>query len=83
MDEPTVGIDVGAKAEIYDILRSIAEKGGIVIVVSSDTEELLKISDRILVLVNGKVFTDMRNEGLTANDLVLASSGIRREEAET
>ena len=81
MDEPTVGIDVGAKAEIYDILRGITAKGGIVIVVSSDLEELLKISDRILVLVNGRVFADMKNENLTANDLLLASSGISREGA--
>jgi ribose transport system ATP-binding protein len=76
VDEPTVGIDIGAKAEIYEILRGIADKGGIVIVVSSDTEELLKISDRLLVLVNGHVFKDMRNEGITENDLMLASSGI-------
>lgn len=77
VDEPTVGIDVGAKAEIYDILRAIADRGGIVIVVSSDTEELLKISDRILVLVNGRVFADMKNENLTENDLILAYSGLR------
>lgn len=81
VDEPTVGIDIGAKAEIYDILRDIAAKGGIVIVVSSDTEELLQISDRVLVLVNGKIFKDMKNENLTVNDLVLASSGISKEEA--
>ncbi len=79
VDEPTVGIDVGAKSEIYDILRSITAKGGIVIVVSSDTEELLKISDRILVLVNGRVFADMKNENLTENDLILAYSGLKRE----
>ncbi len=78
VDEPTVGIDVGSKAEIYRILREIADGGSIVIVVSSDVEELLKISDRILVLVNGKVFDDIPNEDLTADDLLLAASGIRR-----
>lgn len=81
VDEPMVGIDVGAKQEIYDIMRKIADKGGIVVVVSSDTEELLKIADRILILVNGRVFDDMPNENLTADDLILASSGIRRKEA--
>ncbi len=80
VDEPTVGIDVGSKAEIYGILRNIADKGSIVLVVSSDTEELLKISDRILMLVNGEVFDDMSNTGLTADDLLLAASGIRRKE---
>lgn len=81
VDEPTVGIDVGAKSEIYEIMRGIADGGGIVVVVSSDTEELLKISDRILMLVDGSVFEDMPNDHLTADDLVLAASGIRRKEA--
>ena len=80
VDEPTVGIDVGSKAEIYDILRSIADEGKVVIVVSSDVEELLKISDRILILVNGKVYDDFPNRGLTADDLLLAASGMRAKE---
>ena len=80
VDEPTVGIDVGSKEEIYGILRETADRGSVVLVVSSDTEELLKISDRILVMVNGKVFCDMPNENLTADDLLLAASGIRRKE---
>ena len=79
VDEPTVGIDVGAKAEIYDILREHANAGKIILVVSSDIEELLKISDRILILYNGQVFKDMKNEGVTANDVMLASSGIDQE----
>ena len=83
VDEPTVGIDVGSKAEIYDILRHIAGNGTIVIVVSSDVEELLKISDRILILVNGRVYDDIPNRNLTADDLLLAASGMgRKEEAD-
>ena len=83
VDEPTVGIDIGSKTEIYEILRSIADKGSIVVVVSSDTEELLKISDRILIMVGGKVFADMPNQRLTADDLLLEASGIhsKKEEA--
>ncbi len=80
VDEPTVGIDVGSKAEIYGILRSIADQGKVVIVVSSDVEELLKISDRILILVNGKVYDDIPNRGLTADDLLLAASGMSKKE---
>lgn len=80
VDEPTVGIDVGSKEEIYEILREIADRGSIVIVVSSDTEELLKISDRIIIMVDGKVFDDMPNDNLTADDLLLEASGIRRKE---
>jgi len=48
LDEPTRGIDVGAKAEIYRLLRELADQGVAVIVVSSDMEEILGISDRIV-----------------------------------
>lgn len=81
VDEPTVGIDVGAKTEIYDIMRNLAEQGVVVVVVSSDIEELLNISDRIIILVDGRVFTTMRNEGLTGDDILMASSGISKKEA--
>ena len=82
VDEPTAGIDVGAKAEIYEIMRSLADQGCVVIVVSSDVDELLKISDRILVLVDGRVFQEMRNENLTQDDILLAASGINRKETD-
>jgi len=80
VDEPTAGIDVGAKAEVYEIMRNLASRGCIVIVVSSDVDELIKISDQILVLVDGKVFRQMRNENLTQDDVLLAASGICRKE---
>ena len=80
VDEPTVGIDVGAKSEIYDILRNLADKGSVVIVVSSDMEELLKISDRILVMVDGRVFKELRNENLSQEDILIAASGLEVQE---
>jgi ribose transport system ATP-binding protein len=54
LDEPTRGIDVGARAGIYDIIVGLAKKGVAVIVVSSDLEEVLGVSNRILVLAQGK-----------------------------
>jgi ribose transport system ATP-binding protein len=54
LDEPTRGIDVGARAGIYDIIVNLARKGVAVIVVSSDLEEVLGVSNRILVLAQGK-----------------------------
>ncbi|WP_105429569.1 sugar ABC transporter ATP-binding protein [Neorhizobium sp. T6_25] len=54
LDEPTRGIDVGARASIYDIIAALARTGVAVIVVSSDLEEVLGISNRILVLAQGK-----------------------------
>lgn len=54
MDEPTRGIDVGARSSIYDIIKQLAEDGRSVIVVSSDLEEILGVSNRILVMAQGK-----------------------------
>ena len=55
LDEPTVGVDVGAKAEIYAILRHERDRGAAVLVVSSDLEEVATIADRIGVMVNGSL----------------------------
>ena len=55
LDEPTVGVDVGAKAEIYTLLRAEREKGAAILVVSSDLEEVMTISDRIAVMVSGRL----------------------------
>lgn len=54
LDEPTKGVDVGAKAEIYAIIRELAHQGRSVIVVSSEEEELLEIADRVVVFRNGR-----------------------------
>ncbi len=59
MDEPTRGIDVGAKAEIYGIIHRLAAEGKGVIVVSSDLPEILAVSDRIIVMNKGRVYADI------------------------
>lgn len=55
LDEPTRGIDVGAKAEIYQLMRRLADQGKAIIMVSSDLTEILGMSDRIVVLRNGRI----------------------------
>jgi ribose transport system ATP-binding protein len=55
MDEPTVGVDVGTKAEIIDMIRALADAGKGVIIISSELPELLAVSDRVLVLREGRV----------------------------
>jgi ABC-type sugar transport system ATPase subunit len=55
LDEPTVGVDVGAKAEVYAILRALKAAGTAVLVVSSDMEEVMTIADRIMVMRTGRV----------------------------
>jgi ABC-type sugar transport system ATPase subunit len=55
LDEPTVGVDVGAKAEIYAALRAERSRGMAILVVSSDLEEVMAIADRIVVMAEGRV----------------------------
>jgi ribose transport system ATP-binding protein len=55
MDEPTVGVDVGTKAEIIDMIRRLADSGRAVLIISSELPELLAVSDRVLVLREGRV----------------------------
>jgi ABC-type sugar transport system ATPase subunit len=69
LDEPTKGVDIGAKAEIYDIIRGLAGEGRSVIVISSEEEELLEISHRIVVFCNGAC----DGEAVPDDDLSIAS----------
>jgi ABC-type sugar transport system ATPase subunit len=55
VDEPTHGIDVGSKAEIYDLARQLAHEGKGILLISSELPELLSLSDRILVIRNGRL----------------------------
>ena len=61
-DEPTRGIDVGAKQEIYMIMSQLAQQGKALLMISSDMEELMGISDRIIVLAEGKVTGQLEKE---------------------
>ena len=76
VDEPTAGIDVGVKEAIYQILEGLAAKGVIVIVVSSDLQELLRVSTRILVMRKGRIFREFNEGFITQEDVLAAASGI-------
>ena len=58
-DEPTRGIDVGAKAEIYDLIEKLAKEGRAVIVVSSELTEVIRLSDRVLVMREGRIAAEL------------------------
>ena len=73
LDEPTRGIDVGAKVEIYNIINSLAANGTSVIVVSSELLELLGICDRILVVNNGRISGEFDRENFSQDAIMQAS----------
>ena len=62
LDEPTRGIDVGSKREIYEIINRLAEGGKAIVVISSEMEEVMGISDRILVMYEGRIAGEVRRE---------------------
>lgn len=76
VDEPTRGVDVGAKAEIYQILRELTKTGTSIIMVSSDLPEVLSISDRIYVMHNGKVTGELSGDEATEEYIMKYASGI-------
>ena len=62
LDEPTAGVDIGSKTEIVDIIRSFADRGRAVLVISSEPAELLALSDRILVMAGGRIVREISSE---------------------
>ncbi|MEU9967537.1 sugar ABC transporter ATP-binding protein [Streptomyces malaysiensis] len=75
LEEPTQGVDVGALAGIYQLIETAAADGAAVVVASSDTEELCRLCDRVLVLGQGRITAELSGRGLTEADLVRATLG--------
>lgn len=75
-DEPTRGIDVGAKAEIYDLMREFTKEGGTVVMVSSDLPELLLLSNRIMVMRQGKMVGEVQRKDATEEKLMHLMVGV-------
>jgi rhamnose transport system ATP-binding protein len=78
-DEPTTGIDIGARGELYDVLRALADDGVAVVVASSDLAEILTLTDRVLVMRQGRVVATMRTSDATEASLLAASVGADAE----
>lgn len=75
LDEPTQGIDIGAKNEIYDIIDSLAQTGVSVVVVSSEMQEIIGLCDRVLVMYEGKLAGEVLNEKISQETLMTYMSG--------
>ena len=76
LDEPTRGVDVGAKVEIYNIINEITAGGGAVLMVSSDLPEILGMSDRILVMSGGKIAGELPKDTTQDEIMALAVSNL-------
>lgn len=71
--EPTRGVDVGARQEIYSAIRELARQGKAILVVTSDYEEAVQVADRAIVMARGKVVTELRGDSVTTQGLIDAS----------
>lgn len=77
LDEPTRGIDIGAKSEIYQLMLDLAAGGTSIIMISSELPEVMGISDRILVMANGKITGEFKKEEATPENIMLcATKGV-------
>jgi len=77
LDEPTRGIDVGAKAEIYRLMRELAGRGAVILMISSDLEEVLHVSDRVAVMHEGEIFGVLERADCTENNIMQLAVGRR------
>lgn len=78
-DEPTRGIDVGAKVEVYHLMNSLVENGVAVIMVSSEMPELLGMSDRILVMHGGRITAELSRQEATQEKILAAAMGASKD----
>ena len=74
-DEPTRGIDVGAKAEIYALLRALANRGVAILMISSDMEEVIGVSDRVAVMQEGRIGGILNRDQLSEHAILLLATG--------
>jgi ribose transport system ATP-binding protein len=74
-DEPTRGIDVGAKSEIYQLMRNLADRGVPILMISSDMEEVIGVSDRIAVMHEGRISGTLRRDQFSEPNVMQLAVG--------
>jgi len=76
MDEPTRGIDVGAKSEIHRLLRELADQGIGIIMISSELPEVIGMCDRVLVMREGRQCAPISGDQITEKGIIQLASGV-------
>jgi len=74
-DEPTRGIDVGAKVEVYNVMNELAERGAAILMISSELPEIIGMSDRVVVMHEGSLITELPVEEATQEKIMFAAAG--------
>jgi ribose transport system ATP-binding protein len=81
IDEPTRGVDIGTKEQIYRFIAGLAEQGRAVVVISSEMQELIGLCHRVVVMRNGQVAGEIAQDELTEDAIVFLATGVHEQEA--
>lgn len=76
IDEPTRGIDIGTKQQMYKFIRGLAAEGRAIIVISSEMQEVIGLSDRVLVMRRGRIAGELAGENATEDAIVRLAMGV-------
>lgn len=79
LDNPTQGVDIGAKQEIYDIIRKVAQQGVAVIVLSGEGQEIVRLCERTLVMFHGNMVGELAGDDLTEQNIMKYATGAKRD----
>jgi rhamnose transport system ATP-binding protein len=80
LDEPTRGVDVGAKLRIYEFIHALAQRGIAILLVSSELEEIMGLAHRILVMRLGRLVAEFENRDLSMDQVMRAAFGFAAED---
>jgi len=75
MDEPTKGLDIASKVELYNLMNKVILKGGSILLISSDLNEIIGMSDRVLVVYKGRVAKELTNKDISETNIMYYASG--------
>jgi AI-2 transport system ATP-binding protein len=80
LDEPTRGIDAGARSDVYSIILGLKKTGVAILLISSDMEEIVQLSDRVVTMYRGRINQEFKKEEINQDSIMSASFGITKKE---